>query len=441
MKRNENRKYAYINGTVYTGRLNDAGRMEKLVRPVILTEEGRITAIGDRHTDLFGHEIVDLEGRWMMPGLINLHVHLPASGKPKARPEDPKETVRKIRRIPGGMTMARRICEKAAKTELFSGVTTIRTVGGLDDLDSRIRDRIQRGKLAGPRILAGNMAVSVPGGHMAGSLAYEALSAEDARRFTGMIAESGADLIKLMITGGVLGAEKEGEPGVLRMPPDYVRAACEEAHRRGLPVSAHVESPEGVKTALRNGVDTIEHGAMPDEEMMALFRETGASFVTTISPAVPYALFDRSVSRATRTQQVNGRVVLEGCIALTRACAENGIRMGLGTDTGCPFVTHYGIWRELAHLRNFCGLEPDRILHMATLGNAEIAGIGDLTGSIETGKAADMVITSADPLRDFRALGDPALVVSRGELFDHPKVKRFKVVEEVLDRFMEQGRA
>lgn len=441
MKRNESGKYAYINGTVYTGRLGGAGRMEKLVRPVILTEEGRITAIGDRHTDLFGYEIVDLEGRWMMPGLINLHVHLPASGKPKAKPLNPKEAVQKIRRIPGGMAAARRICEAAAKTELLSGVTTIRTVGGLDDLDSRIRDRIQAGKLAGPRILAGNMAVSVPGGHMAGSLAYEALSAEDARRFTAMIAESGADLIKLMITGGVLDAEKEGEPGVLRMPEDYVKAACEEAHRRGLPVAAHVESPEGVKVALRNGVDTIEHGALPDEEMMALFRETGASFVTTISAAVPYALFDRTVSHATRIQQVNGRVVMDGCTALTRACIENGIRTGLGTDTGCPFVTHYGLWRELAHLRKFCGIGPDRILNMATLGNAEIAGIGDLTGSIEVGKSADMVVTCADPLRDFRALRDPVLVVSRGILFDHPKVKRFKAVEEELDRFMEQGKA
>ena len=85
--------------------------------------------------------------------------------------------------------------------------------------------------------------------------------------------------------------------------------------------------------------------------------------------------------------------------------------------------------------------QKEKIVNAIRKANAEIAGIGDLTGSIETGKAADMVITSADPLRDFRALGDPALVVSRGELFDHPKVKRFKVVEEVLDRFMEQGRA
>ena len=170
---------------------------------------------------------------------------------------------------------------------LYSGVTTIRSVGGVEDFDSRLRDDIAAGKKKGPRILAGNMAVSVPNGHMAGSLAYIAHSAEEAVEFVRKIAEDGPDLIKLMITGGVYDATVKGEPGVLRMPAEYVKAACDEAHKLGFHVAAHAESPEGIKIALRNGVDTIEHGAKPDDEMMALFKETGSALVATLSPAPP----------------------------------------------------------------------------------------------------------------------------------------------------------
>ena len=144
-----------------------------------------------------------------------------------------------------------------------------------------------------------------------------------------------------MITGGVLDAEKKGEPGVLRMAPELVRAACDEAHRLGLPVAAHVESPQGVQVALENGVDTIEHGAKPTEEILRLFRERGSALVTTLSPAIPYALFDPAVSHCDEMGQYNGKIVFEGIVDCAKACLAAGIPVGLGTDTGCPFVTHY----------------------------------------------------------------------------------------------------
>ena len=124
--------------------------------------------------------------------------------------------------------------------------------------DTIIRDRISKGEIDGPRILASNMAVSVPGGHMAGSLAYEATSARLASAYVRKISADKPDVIKLMITGGVLDARVKGEPGELKMPAEYVKAACDEAHKIGLPVAAHAESPEGVRVALENGVDTIE---------------------------------------------------------------------------------------------------------------------------------------------------------------------------------------
>ena len=151
-----------------------------------------------------------------MPGLINLHVHLPASGKPTVKQKDPKKAVRLMTSNALLRAVTFQVCAGYAKTELLSGVTTLRSVGGIQAVDFCLRDKILSGKAVGPRILAGNMAVSVPGGHMAGSLAYEAASPEGAAALVWKIAEDKPDLIKLMITGGVLDAKCKGEPGELK---------------------------------------------------------------------------------------------------------------------------------------------------------------------------------------------------------------------------------
>ena len=195
------------------------------------------------------------------------------------------------------------------------------------------------------------------------------------------IAEDKPDLIKLMITGGVLDAKVKGEPGELKMPAEYVKAACKEAHSLGLKVAAHVESPEGVKVALENGVDTIEHGAEPDEEIIRLFQENGACHIATLSPALPYALFDRSISHTTEMEQYNGSVVFKGIIDCAKACLEKGVPVGLGTDTGCPYITHYDMWRELYYFHKYCGVSNRFALYTATKQNARLAGIEDCTGS------------------------------------------------------------
>ena len=124
------------------------------------------------------------------------------------------------------------------------------------------------------------------------------------------------------------------------MSPAIVKAACEEAHKLGYHVAAHVESTEGVKVALENGVDTIEHGASPTAEIIRLFKETGAVHVATISPALPYALFDPSVSHMDEMSRFNGKIVFDGIVECAKMCLASGIPVGLGTDTGCPFVTH-----------------------------------------------------------------------------------------------------
>ena len=430
MYKNETR-YALINGVLLDGTRDMTPQTGKIV----CVEGGKIAAVTDGPVPA-GYEPVDLAGRYILPGLINLHVHLPASGKPKKKPSDPKKLVKLITSNGLMRRVGVKLCESYARTELLSGVTTVRTVGGVADFDTIIRDRAAAGEILSPRVVASNMAVSVPGGHMAGSLAYEARTPEEAAAYVERIAAEKPDLIKLMITGGVMDAEVVGEPGVLRMEPALVKAACDRAHGLGMKVAAHVESPEGVRVALENGVDSIEHGAKPDEDILCLLKEHGAFQVATLSPAIPYALFDRSVSHATYEQQENGKVVLEGVIAMARACLENDIPVGLGTDTGCPYVTHYDMWRELCYFVKYCGVTPAFALHSATLLNARLAGIDSVTGSVEAGKAADLIVCDRDPLADLSALRSLHMVIKDGVRIEHPAVKKLPEVERELDKFL-----
>ncbi len=271
---------------------------------------------------------------------------------------------------------------------------------------------------------------------MAGSVALACSSTEEAVRKVREIAAEGVDLIKLMITGGVLDATEKGEPGVLRMQPEMVKACCDEAHRLGLKVAAHVESPEGVRVALENGVDSIEHGAKPDEEIIRLFKEKNACHVATLSPALPYALFDRSISGASEMAQYNGNIVFEGIKECAKECLKNDIPVGLGTDTGCPYITHYDMWREVNYFHKFCGVSNAFALYTATKRNAELVGLGDKTGTVEAGKAADLIAVEQNPLEDLKALRNMSLVMARGKLILNPHVKKMAEVEKELDKFL-----
>ena len=427
-----NKRYALTNCVILDG----SEHMEPQTGKAVCIDGEKIAEITDAQHIPAGYETVDLGGRYVLPGLINMHVHLPASGKPKKKASDPKKLVKLITSCGLMNKIGVNLCEGYAKTELLSGVTTIRTVGGVADYDTRIRDLAAASKILAPRVLASNMAVSVPGGHMAGSLAYEAHTAAEAAAFVEKIAGDKPDLIKLMITGGVLDAEVVGEPGVLRMPPALVKAACDKAHSLGMLVAAHVESPEGVIVALQNGVDSIEHGAQPTQEMLDLFKERGAFQISTISPALPYALFDRSISHATYEQQENGKIVFDGIIALAKANLASGVPVGLGTDVGCPYITHYDMWRELNHFVKYCGVTPAFALYSATKLNARLAGIGDVTGGVEVGKQADLIVCTDDPLKSPSALRTLDMVVKGGYRIDKPQVKKMPEVERELDKFL-----
>ena len=425
-------KYALKNAVILDGTKD----MELLHGQSVLVEGETIVGLVPAGSEPMGFEPVDLSGKYLMPGLFNMHVHLAGSGKPQKKQRDNEKLVKTI--MGSGLTraVAYSMVRGFARDELMSGVTTIRTMGGLGNFDSRLRDEIAAGRQAGPRILAANQGISVPGGHMAGSVAIAARSIDEALAHLEQSEREGVDLVKLMITGGVLDAKEKGVPGELKMAPEMVKAVCDRAHAAGYVVAAHVESPEGVRVALENGVDSIEHGAKPNDEILRLFRERGAFLCTTISPALPYALFDRSVSNASEVEQFNGNVVFEGIIECAKAALANNIPVVLGNDVGCPWITQYDFWRELYYFHKFVGVSNAFALYTATGRSAELAGLGSVTGTITAGKCADLIVTAENPLDDLRALRRVEQVIARGRLYAHPKFRERKNVTAELDKFL-----
>ena len=357
-------KTAYINAHVLDGTEN----MEVLENHAVVVEGQHIAAVSPMaEADLDGCKAVDLKGAYLLPGLVNMHVHLAGNGKPQKKQRDNEALVKKV--MANGLTRAvtYRLVSEYARLELHSGVTTIRTVGGLGDFDTRVRDAGLAGQIEAPRILAANEGISVPGGHMAGSVAIAAHSIPEALVQVDIAKSQGADLIKLMITGGVLDATEKGTPGEMKMDPAMVRAVCDKAHELGFLVAAHVESTEGVRVALEGGVDSIEHGAAPTDEIMDLFKKNQSFLCTTISPALPYALFDRSVSNASEVEQYNGNMVFEGVTPIRRrlwskACplpwATTSVALGsLSTTSGASFAISRSTWAcrvSLPFIRRRC---------------------------------------------------------------------------------------
>lgn len=426
-------KYAIINGKILNGK-KDMSAEEGLCVLVDGEKISKILPLREANTE--GYKIIDLNGKYLMPGLVNMHVHLAGNGKPQKKQRDNEKLVKTIMSTALTRSIAYKMVSGFAKTELMSGVTTIRTVGGLADFDTKLRDDILKGKKAGPHIIAANQGISVPGGHMAGSVAIAARSVDEALEILEKGKSEGIDIVKLMITGGVLDAKEKGVPGELKMPPETVKAVCEKAHAEGYKVAAHVESTEGVKVALENGADSIEHGAKPTGDIIELFKKRHAFLCTTISPALPYALFDRSVSNASEIEKYNGKIVFEGIIECAKAAIENDIPVVLGNDVGCPWITQYDFWRELYYFHKYVGVTNAFALYSATSLGAEMAGIGSETGTIEEGKFADMIVTAKNPLDDLRALRRIETVIARGKVYDKPKVKINKRVERELDKYL-----
>ena len=388
-----------------------------------------------------GYHNLDASGKTVAPGLINGHVHLMSDGSPldpKMLTPENKIRLSKALRSPVGRPLLYERAKKSALTLLNSGVTTFRSQGDIWYADVAVRNRVNSGKLLGPHILASGPLLSTVGGHGAPLISLESDDVDTARANAEQNLDHGADVIKIAATGGVVDSQKLGEAGAPQMTVDQMKAICDVAHAAGKIVSAHAQSPEGVKNALQAGVDTIEHGAPLDDEMTELYLHNprslrGFSAVEpTLSAALPLSEIEQSVTGITDVQLANTKHVCDGMIKGAKQAREAGIRVGIGTDTAMTFDTQYGTWRELQLFVDYLGASKVEAFYDGTLGEAEILGIDDHTGSVTEGKQADLIVLDENPLENLHTLDDPELVIVSGQPVWHPEVTHLPEVDAIL---------
>ena len=423
-------KITFKNINVYDGTLD-----MKLLKGVnVEVTDETISNIGNFEIDPKS-KVIDGTDKYMVPGLINLHAHLPSSGKlSKKKLGDKSKLVKFVTGNPVGRMIGNMLVKKYALMALNSGVTTVRAVGGVGALDSMLRDKINAGKLVGPRLLVCNTAIGVKGGHMDGTVARAIDSVDEIKVRINELEEQKVDLVKLMITGGVLDGKVPGHPGALKMEPKIVKACADEAHKNGLKVLAHVEGDEGMKVAIENGVDSIEHSAEFDDKLAKQLKERNGAVVITLTPAMPFIKIDPEIVGYGEIAKINSEIIVEGMKKSFAQAKKFGILAGLGNDAGSTLVPHYGFANELIVATKELNITNAEALHIGTEVNAKIAGVDNLVGTIEVGKEADFIVLEKDPIEDLHNLKYPTKVVIRGHLINNPKQKLIEDIDRLLDK-------
>jgi imidazolonepropionase-like amidohydrolase len=286
-------------------------------------------------------------------------------------------------------------------------VTTVRDLGTKYGAAIAVRDAVNKGWVAGPRILSAGKLVCMTGGH-GWFIGHETDGPDEMRKTIRQNLKRGADCIKVIATGGVLSPGVE--VGSSQLDPDELAAAVKEAHKADRRVAAHAIGNEGIKNALRAGVDTIEHGCYLDDEAIKLFKKTGATYVPTLcAPHFLHAHLNDVPEYARRkTEQV-----YEAHRASFKRALRAGVTIAAGTDAGTPFNRHELFATELA-LMTALGMEPEQALHAATTGAARAAGLESETGTLSEGKSADLILVDGDPRKDIKATARVAGLMVRG---------------------------
>jgi imidazolonepropionase-like amidohydrolase len=436
---------ALINCQIIDGNKNSKIINNGIILIKNLVEEdgtpGLIVGIGeDKSIDIPQDYVkIDIKGKFVLPGLINAHCHLFSDGKPMKimnLSDSAMEILMKILSTPFGKKLAKSRMKKNVLNALNAGVTTLRSMGDPFYLDVVMRKKIEEGKLLGPRLLVSGLGLCPTGGH-GGMLGFVADDKGEIRKRIRKNIREEVDHIKILSTGGVMDARMIGEAGRPQMTVEEIETACYEAHRGGLLVATHCESTEGMKEALLGGVDTIEHGADIPEDMIPLFKSNPKSLrgytalTPTISAGMALASLPIKDTKITEVKFENAKLIEKGMIQSLQKAYEHGIRFACGTDASVPYSTHYGVWKELRYYLHYTPMTAQEAIHYATKNTAEIIGIGDITGSIEVGKYADIQVVDENPLENIDTLGNVSMVVARGNLIKNPKIKKVKKVEKI----------
>jgi imidazolonepropionase-like amidohydrolase len=374
-------------GVLYDGTLEPPKR-----RVDIVIDDGSIQEIRSA-----GGEC-DLEAACVTPGLVNAHAHLEASGEP--------DMMRMIETTTPNQRLLHAV-ENAGKS-IKAGVTTIRDLGSSNAIAADVRDAIEQGRISGPRIRAAGAVLCMTGGH-GWPIGRAVDSPWDARKAVREQMWHGADCIKLIATGGVM--TKGAVPGNAQLTPKELAAAIDEAHRHGLRAAAHAIGTQGIKNALRAGIDSIEHGHMLDDEAIALFKERAVYLVPTLS--APTCILAH-IEDGHQPEYVvdKAKTVNEAMLTNIRHAYESGVRIAGGSDAGTPYNYHENYAQEVELMWALLGMTPQQALHAATNVAAEL--VGRNRGILAIGEPADMLLLRRDAGEDVRALRDPQLVFKNG---------------------------
>ncbi len=396
---------------IRAGKLIDVEAGKVLANQVIVVRGKKIVSVGEANTAIpAGATVIDLSRMTVLPGLIDCHTHLVGD----ATDTDPVSELRK--------TSAVRAFESIpnAKVTLLAGFTTVRDVGTYRALvDVALRDAIARGDVIGPRMFVAGAYITITGGGGALNgvapditLPWDlhfgvADGAEQVRQRVRALEASNVDLIKVIATGAFL--SHGSIPSTDDFTYDEIRAAVEEASKKGLRVAAHAHGANGIKNAVRAGVASIEHGTFIDEEGLRMMKEHGTYLVADIyddeciSSGMNGMPADFQAKEGAETQRQNFRKA----VAL-------GVKIAFGTDASvCPHGTNA---KQFAYQVKY-GQTAMQAIQSATINAATLIGKPEEFGSLAPGKFADIIAVSGDPLADVRALEHVAFVMKEGQIY------------------------
>jgi imidazolonepropionase-like amidohydrolase len=405
---------------IHAGRVIDGVSARASVKQTIVVEQGRIVAVeaGYREAQV-GDQLIDLREATVMPGLMDMHVHITSEYSRSSELDRFKKNAADVA-LDGAMF---------AERTLQAGFTTVRDLGDSFTASLALRNAINTGKLPGPRIFAAGMSIATTGGHAdptngwAQHLGGQNVGpregvidgADEAAQAVRQRYKDGSDVIKITATGGVLSIAKNGlNP---QFTEEEIRAVVTTARDYGFTVAAHAHGAEGMKRAVRAGVDSIEHGTFMDEETMRLMRERGTHYVPTITAG--QWVFDRSQEDGFFPQVVQPKAAMVGPqIQSTFAKAYRaGVKIMFGTDTGVS--AHGDNGREFV-LMVEAGMPAMEAIQSATIVPARFLDIEDRLGSVQRGKLADLIAVPGDPLTDISLMRQVNFVMKDGVVYRHP---------------------
>ena len=352
----------------------------------VVIEGDRITAVGDdRNVSVPRRaKAADVGGMTVLPGLIDCHVHFCWGGEP--------DVVEAMRRDPAALTTLK-AADNARRT-IEAGFTTVRDLGFRDHSIFALKAAIASGLVRGPRILAAGLAVCMTGGH----LWFMGREADGPGEIVSAVREqlaAGADVLKFIASGGVL--TPGTSPDIAQLTLEELTAGMAEARRAGRRVAAHAHGAEGMKNAVKAGAHSIEHATLMDEEAAGLMREYGVFMVPTLSALATTACCpaDGGISESTLTKARSLQVRHESSF---KKALRAGLKIALGTDAGTPFNHHGDNAQELERMVAL-GMTPMDAILSATSSAAVLLGLGDVIGTIEAGRQADLLVVDGNPLR------------------------------------------